>query len=388
MTQTSPANDETVQSAPAGARGFDTDTQLTSNTAAAFAAAGFRFAVRYLSLGPVEQSGDLTASEVQDIVGAGLALMAVQHAPESGWIPTAQLGEQHGNNAARNAQSAGLPSGMNIWLDLEGVNSGAPASNVSAYCNAWFSKVADAGYVPGLYVGTGSILSGEQLDALEVNYFWKSGCDAGAQDQGSCFEYSYPMKGYCMVQSISGSASLDNVAYDFDVIQQDNCSETPHWLAAQKHRPLLGHLPVLHEPEIPKALATPAKQSRVAMMLGIAAAALLLYCAGAVTGRLVLQKLGASAGRFKGLAGAAKAVPQNSTTPAAIAATPLPGTAPPSPAGLNSTSQTGQVTPAVETTGAHSTNGATPTTKASREPKQQDPPVAGAEQQSPAEPAP
>jgi hypothetical protein len=314
--------------------------------------------------------------------------MAVQHAPEPGWIPGGRVGEQHGSNAARNAQSAGLPLGINIWLDLEGVNSGAPASDVSAYCNAWFAKVSEAGYIPGLYVGAGSILSGEQLDALDVQYFWKSGSSRCARGQGSCFEYSYPMRGYCMVQSISGAARLGNVAYDSDVIQQDNCSETPRWLGAQKRRPVLGHLPVLHEPEILKSVATPAKQSRLAMIIGIAAAALLLYCAGAVTGPLVLQKLGAGAGQFKGLAGSAKAAPQNPIAPAAIAATPLPGAAPPLPAGSNPTSQTSQVTREVATTGAHSTTGVTPTTKASREPKQQDPPVAGAEPKSPAEAAP
>jgi hypothetical protein len=94
--------------------------------------------------------------------------MAVQHVPEPGWYPTQELGQQNGQYAAENATSVGLPAGMNIWLDLEGVNSGASATDVSAYCNAWFGVVASVQYVPGLYIGADAILDNQQLDARAV----------------------------------------------------------------------------------------------------------------------------------------------------------------------------------------------------------------------------
>jgi hypothetical protein len=297
----------TVQPAPPGSRGFDTDTPLTSCTAKAFHEAGFRFAIRYLSLGATEQPGDVTAEEVQAILGEGLTLMAVQHVPEPGWRPTAPLGEEYGANAACNAHSAGLPPGMNIWLDLEGVNSGSPASQVSSYCNAWFEQVSAAGYFPGLYVGAGAVLDEEQLNALQVNFFWKSGRNTGSQQPGSCFEYLYPEKGYCMVQSISGTAQIDGVSYDSDVIKKDNCGDTPLWLARAVRSAPASHpiaeafasrAPVLsapfREPDFLKGVASPPRSRSITAMIGIAMAAVILYFAGIVSSPFVLQKLGYS----------------------------------------------------------------------------------------------
>ena len=142
----------TVEAAPAGATGFDTDTKLTASSASAFAAAGFRFAIRYLTRDAPEADTDLTRSEALDILDAGLALMAVQHVAPSGWVPSASLGAEYGAYAAANARSVGLPYGVSVWLDLEGVAEGTPTIDVIAYCNAWYDPVAAAGYVPGLYV--------------------------------------------------------------------------------------------------------------------------------------------------------------------------------------------------------------------------------------------
>jgi hypothetical protein len=65
-----------VHSAPAGAVGFDTDTVLTSATAAAFVQAKFHFAIRYLSCGSAESSSDLTSGEAASILDAGMAIRA------------------------------------------------------------------------------------------------------------------------------------------------------------------------------------------------------------------------------------------------------------------------------------------------------------------------
>lgn len=290
--------EDSVQPATPNARGFDTDTKLTASTAAAFAKAGFTFAIRYLSRGTSESSGDLTSQETRDILGAGLALMAVQHVQSSGWWPTAQLGQQYGQDAVNNAQSAGLPPGVSLWLDLEGVNTGASASDVSAYCNAWSNEVAGAHYLPGLYLGYDSILDIEQLDTLQIQYYWRSGGDS--EQSGSSFEYPYPPNGFCVVQSIGGSYAIDQVAYDLDVIQADNLGATPRWLAPHSRRiaSLRRETP---DPETPATSATagsgtgasdPAAEAPKTRSLGRIAvfsiAGILLYALGVLTGPVVL----------------------------------------------------------------------------------------------------
>ena len=270
-----------VWAASAEAKGFDTDTVLTADSAKAFAQAGFTFVVRYLARGSTESSGDLTYEEVQAILGAKLALMAVQHVSSPGWWPTAALGQTYGENACNNATSAELPEGLSLWLDLEGVNAGASATDVSAYCEAWYQQVASAKFIPGLYLGYDAILTPSQIDALPFAYFWKAGGNT-----------PYPANGFCMVQSISNTYVLDNVSYDSDVIQADNLGQTPFWYTtrptpATPAKPSVAGKVSAAAGKLPK-LKVPAKG--IAWLLGV----LLVYIAGAYTGPAVLPKVKAA----------------------------------------------------------------------------------------------
>jgi hypothetical protein len=67
------------------------------------------------------QYDDLTATEAQIILDSGMALFVVQHPLKPGWVPTAKLGHTFGANAAAYAGDAGLPGGVNVFLDLEGL---------------------------------------------------------------------------------------------------------------------------------------------------------------------------------------------------------------------------------------------------------------------------
>lgn len=195
---------------------------LTAASAQAFVAAGFSFALRYLSRGATESSGDLSAAEAQAILGAGLALMAVQHVPSSGWTPSAALGAEYGANAAAHASAVGFPAGVSVWLDLEGVDAGTAASQVSDYCNAWYAAVAQAGFLPGLYVGASSVLSSEQLYAtLSFQRYWSSGSSVSKVAQ----------RGYCMAQTIAADAALAGVSYDSNLVLADQMGATPCWWA-------------------------------------------------------------------------------------------------------------------------------------------------------------
>lgn len=201
----------TVQHASPGLKGFDTNTVLTAAEAGEFAANGYVFCFRYLSRGAGQQSGDLSYNEAKTILAAGLALGAVQHVSMPGWTPSQSLGTQYGTNAANNAASIGLPKGMNLWMDLEGIAPGTSAQTVIGYANAWYDAVAAAGYIPGIYVGADCYLTGDQLyNNLKYQHYWKSLSNVPA----------IPHRGYQLIQSYTPEL-VCGVSIDTDTTQND-----------------------------------------------------------------------------------------------------------------------------------------------------------------------
>ena len=210
----------TVQSAPSGMLGFDADTIITSYVAQQFYNGGYRFCLRYLSLGAAESSRDLTTEEATDILNSGLALMPVQHVRRVGWQPSGSLGAADGANAANNANSIGFPAGVNVWCDLEGVSGDTAAQDVIDHCNAWYEAVSAEGYVPGLYVGANAILSGEQLYSdLKFQHYWKS--ESNVPD--------LPVRGYQMIQTLV-ERPVYGIGIDRDTTQTDNAGGQAQWL--------------------------------------------------------------------------------------------------------------------------------------------------------------
>jgi hypothetical protein len=214
-----------VQSAAAGLKGFDANTPISASTAAAFHAAGYRFCVRYVGRTQMA-SYDLTASEAKTILEAGLALMIVQHVLDPGWTPSQSLGQEYGANAAAFTGQIGVPAGVNVWCDLEGVSTSCGSSAVEEYCNAWAAEVSAAGYVPGLYVGWEPGLSGTQLYDLSFDHYW------GAYNvDGS----SKPLpRGFQLQQKEGSGGTIGGVStesYDDDWTETDGEGGTPLWLA-------------------------------------------------------------------------------------------------------------------------------------------------------------
>jgi hypothetical protein len=210
-----------VQAAPDGVQGFDANTKLTAATAAGLKNAGFVFAIRYLMRKSTPTPGDLDAAEAALILEAGLGLMAVQHVASEGWEPTVAKGKSYGENALAHARAVGFPAGVNIWLDLEGVNHSTSAETVIQYCNAWFDEVAAGGYVPGIYVGANAILSGDQLYwRLRTKHYWKSGSTVP----------DIPQRGYCMVQRIVANDAVAGVRIDRNVTRTDSFGNAAQWL--------------------------------------------------------------------------------------------------------------------------------------------------------------
>nr|WP_276604433.1 glycoside hydrolase domain-containing protein [Nannocystis sp. RBIL2] len=206
-----------IADAEPGAQGFDTNAVVTSELARAFAADGYRFCVRYVSHREDEGAHDMTTSEAEAILAAGLALMLVQHVRRPGhWAPTAALGGKDGQLAAHYAAELGCPPGLSLWCDLEGA--GTQTADIIAYANAWYEAVHGASFTPGLYVGTFA-LSGLQLyRQLAFTSYWKAGMKVADVET----------RGYQMLQHGPGPAKT--IQYDRDTIMSDHLRGLPRWL--------------------------------------------------------------------------------------------------------------------------------------------------------------
>jgi len=166
----------TIQKAQAGLAGFDINQVLTGAQARGLKGAGYDFCLRYIPHQGSKPQGLLTRAEAMDILNAGLALSAVQRANSPGWLPSAALGTQDGNDAIDYAQNTlGLPAAMILWCDLEVVDEHAGSDVVLAYGQAWYTVVKAAGYIPGLYVGADINLTDQQLyNDFSFQHYWKA----------------------------------------------------------------------------------------------------------------------------------------------------------------------------------------------------------------------
>lgn len=159
---------------PDGSKGFDANVRVTKKDAALFWDAGYRFCVRYVRRDQASVH-DLSVSELVGLLSAGLGVMVVQHVHPEGWHPLGLIGKSYGAIAAETARQVGIPPSVTVWCDLEGIANHTPASDVIAFCNAWYDSVVAAGFDPGLYVGFGCGLTSQQLYRnLKFKRFWSA----------------------------------------------------------------------------------------------------------------------------------------------------------------------------------------------------------------------
>jgi hypothetical protein len=208
-----------IVAATADASGFDVNSVLTAAQAQNFKKAGYSFCIRYIPRKPELQAGNLTSDEALGILQAGLALMVVQHVELPPWHPNTNLGTLYGNYAAKYSKEiVKLPSGVNVWCDLEGVAAGTPVADVVSYCQAWYYSVHNAGYVPGIYVGYDVILNPDQLyNDLSFQHYWRA--------------YNGPQvttRGFQLIQKTE--KTLDGITFDPNVTQVDGSGDSALWL--------------------------------------------------------------------------------------------------------------------------------------------------------------
>lgn len=218
-----------------GMKGFDVNARVGPQAATSLAAHGYAFAVRYVPRLEATEcvANDLSAEEIADLHAAGIAVMPVQHVEsETSWVPTADKGAEYGRCAARAAQRCGIPGGVTLWLDLEGVAADehdtylVQAADVIAYCQAWYHAVTGVGYRAGLYVGWHCGLSARELhECLSFDRYWSS-YNLNADELPA-------VRGVCMKQRLATHDEFTAwLELDIDVIEPD----------------ALGGLPMLYAP--------------------------------------------------------------------------------------------------------------------------------------------
>lgn len=206
-----------VETAFLGALGCDCDSKIGLLAAQRLAGIGMKFIVRYVSLDTTEGPGDLDKNEVHDILSGGLALMTVQHVRYPGWVPSAQMGSDDGGHAARHTVGAGIPAGVTVWCDLEGIK--GTAQETIDYVKGWHQSVRSAGYGTGIYVGGGCPLTSAELYSLPVDRYWRSFSAVPNVDR----------RGYCMLQ-LYPSTMVGGVPVDLNVVQKDYLGGLPRWV--------------------------------------------------------------------------------------------------------------------------------------------------------------
>jgi hypothetical protein len=141
------------------------------------------------------------------------------------WAPTGALGQKFGQNAAKHAGDAGILTGVVLWLDLEGVKSGAAAADVILFCNSWFGEVESVGYLGGIYIGASPGLTAEQLYwDLKTTHYWR-----GGSSTRSGVPEEIPHRGYQLVQRIANAGTKSE--FDSKVTKTDAFGGSVRWLS-------------------------------------------------------------------------------------------------------------------------------------------------------------
>lgn len=150
----------------------------------------------------------VTPQELADQTSVGIAFMPVTYALEF-----------DASRAIARLQALGIPTGVTVWLDVEGMNLDPMTTIVKI--DAWANAIAAAGYEAGLYVGAGCPLTSTQLSWLAVTRYWHS-CSIALE----------PGRGYCVIQLRPNDVTIAGRDVDINVIQPDYRGDLPTVAAA------------------------------------------------------------------------------------------------------------------------------------------------------------
>lgn len=197
--------------APVGSRMVDSVHLVTPPEAHALKAAAQDGVLQYL--------GGVTAGGVQGIIAAGL-----------GFSPVTYADSWDGPKTVAELAALGLPPGIVVWLDIEGIAATLGADYVIGRVNAWAAAVSAAAFIPGLYVGTGALLTSDELEALATYRYWK-GLSRIVDRNGALAE---PSSGWCIEQKFP-SGTTAGILVDFNIVGTDYKRRPLIWAADDPH---------------------------------------------------------------------------------------------------------------------------------------------------------
>jgi Domain of unknown function (DUF1906) len=191
----------------------DTDFPLSSHAISALVSVGKVGVVRYVPLPGNDSAGDISRTELENICGAGLELMLVQHPRYAGWDPSQHSGDADAAAALMKAADIGYPHGCHLYLDLEGINSSAFAT--ISYSVDWQHTLIAGLLNAGLYVGYGVPLHPQDLfDLPGFNTYWSDPANRQVATRGTA-----------MLQG--PTVTIAGVKFDLDAMRPDLLGQLP-----------------------------------------------------------------------------------------------------------------------------------------------------------------
>lgn len=206
-----------VVNVPCGAVLADMLSPLTPQIA--FALSSFVLpGTRTRLTGVIRYCENITPSELAGILSTGLGVTLVGESRANGWIPSAISGSADGLREVTKVRSLGIPNGITIGCDLEGI--GGTAQDTIDYCRAWCDVVQPAQDIAMAYVGEDVPLTAEQLYQLPFTRYWHSLSEVS----------NVSNVGYCLIQlfpTLNLGLPTGALAVDLDVVQQDKRGRVP-----------------------------------------------------------------------------------------------------------------------------------------------------------------
>lgn len=182
--------------------------------------------------GTLEQALALRAEGVRGFVGY-LGAMTPQRVAwvmqaGMGYMPVTFAARYSGADAVKQCIALGLPKGTTAWLDLEGQRAfSTPPAALMTTVNEWAEALLDAGYMPGLYVGSPQPFTSDELWRLSVQRYWLG--QGVPRDRHG--ELATPKCGWCLTQ-VWPSTTIAGMLVDVDVAAHDSHNRAPVWAVA------------------------------------------------------------------------------------------------------------------------------------------------------------
>lgn len=148
----------------------------------------------------------------------GFQVSLLTYSRPNGWVPSAATGTQDATRALDVVHSLGVPTGLNLWDDVEGPSQAVSYTAIIEHVDAHALPISRAGDIPGPYIGWGTQLSSEEWYARPNDHaYWK----AGGITRDRFAKAVEPARGWQFVQGLPFDQRVGPAVVDFDAAFQD-----------------------------------------------------------------------------------------------------------------------------------------------------------------------